>query len=366
MPDALEPLLDSLLYEGYALYPYTPGTAKNATPTPFGIVYPPAYAAECPGAHDHARLECLIEGWEGARLTATLHFLVATGTRHEATRRRVEISPLGVGESATGRFAGGRFTLRSEPRADGSALVRACVHNEARVEPGLGRAAALERALISVQIVVRATAGRFRSPLEAECRSVNTFPVLAAVDDRTVLGTTIVLPDHPQIAPESRGSLFDATEIEEALLLHVHALSDGEREEISRPDPAVREMIARAAAATPQDIMALHGRVTVRDPETVAPPAVPPGLADPTLGEEAVEVAGVRYARGDHVLIHPGPGADLHARLLDGRSATIERIFIELDGRVHLGVTVDGEPGQELLRETARYLFFFPEEVEVK
>ena len=33
----------SLLYEGYALYPYTPGV-KNATPTPFGIVYPPAYA----------------------------------------------------------------------------------------------------------------------------------------------------------------------------------------------------------------------------------------------------------------------------------------------------------------------------------
>ena len=42
--DALERLVDSLLYEGYALYPYTPGATKNATPTPFGIVYPPAYA----------------------------------------------------------------------------------------------------------------------------------------------------------------------------------------------------------------------------------------------------------------------------------------------------------------------------------
>ncbi len=52
-------LVDSLLYEGYALYPYTPGATKNATPTPFGIVYPPAYAAECPGAFDHARLECV-------------------------------------------------------------------------------------------------------------------------------------------------------------------------------------------------------------------------------------------------------------------------------------------------------------------
>ena len=53
-----------------------------------------------------------------------------------------------------------------------------------------------------------------------------------------MLGAAIVLPDHPQIAPESRGSLFDATEIEEALLLHVHALSDDERDEIAAPGPA--------------------------------------------------------------------------------------------------------------------------------
>ena len=39
-------LVESLLYEGYALYPYTPGATKNATPTPFGIVYPPAYARQ--------------------------------------------------------------------------------------------------------------------------------------------------------------------------------------------------------------------------------------------------------------------------------------------------------------------------------
>ena len=56
-------------------------------------------------------------------------------------------------------------------------------------------------------------------------------------------------PTIPQIAPESRGNLFDATEIEEALLLHVQALSDAERAAIAEQDPAVREMIARAAAA---------------------------------------------------------------------------------------------------------------------
>ncbi len=46
MEKPLETLVESLLYEGYALYPYTPTATKNATPTPFGIVYPPAYAEE--------------------------------------------------------------------------------------------------------------------------------------------------------------------------------------------------------------------------------------------------------------------------------------------------------------------------------
>ena len=98
------------------------------------------------------------------------------------------------------------------------------------------------------------------------CANVNTYPVLATEADDAVLGAAIVLPDHPQIAPESRGSLFDSTEIEEALLLHVLALSDGEREELAGADPAVKAMIERAVKATPQDIMALHGRVTVTDP----------------------------------------------------------------------------------------------------
>ena len=58
MHEAAESLADSLLYEGYALYPYTPAATKNATPTPFGIVYPPAYAERQPAAFDHVRIEC--------------------------------------------------------------------------------------------------------------------------------------------------------------------------------------------------------------------------------------------------------------------------------------------------------------------
>jgi hypothetical protein len=254
----LDELLETLLYEGYALYPYTPGTTKNATPTPFGIVYPPVYAAECDGAFDHARLECFALPGPDATLAATLRFLAPEGERNRGRPVRVEIGPLALGERHTVSFSGGRFTLRSdEPRSDGSAMVRACVHNANVVEAGLDRAQALAHALISTQILVTISDGRFVSPLELAGDSINIWPVLATPGDDTVLGTAIVLPDHPQISPRSFGTLFDNTEIEEALMLHVHTLSDDEREQAAA-DPAVAAMLARALAATPADIVSLH------------------------------------------------------------------------------------------------------------
>jgi hypothetical protein len=363
--DQVDRLIESLLFEGYALYPYTPGAIKNATPTPFGIVYPPAYAAECPGAFDHARLECAAEPEPEAALTATLRYLVMTGERNEAQERRLQLGPVSIGERASEEFEGGRWTVRSERQADGRARVRCCVHNRWEVSAGLSRRESLRRSLLSTQILVTLSSGRFLSPLDGAGQSVNTYPILVGDFDQSVLGTTIVLPDHPQLAPESRGNLFDATEIEEALLLHVQALSDQEREEIERADPAVREMVARAAAATPEDIMALHGRVTVRDPVTLEPPSPPEGLRDPTLGEPEATVDGVRFTRGGRVILRPGQDADLHARMLDGRLATVERIMVDVEGKVHLGVTIDDDPGQELLRETGRLLYFFAPEVEV-
>lgn len=365
MTDALDQLVDSLLYEGYALYPYTPNATKNATPTPFGIVYPPAYAAECAGAFDHARLECSAEPGPGATLAVTLRYLETTGDGHEAAERHVELGPIAVGERDTSKFDGGRLTVRSARGRDGRVLVRCCVHNVREAARGLSRAQALQRSMLSIQLLVRISSGRFLSPLEGDGGSVNTYPVLIGDADDTVLGTTIVLPDHPRLAPESRGGLFDSTEIEEALLLHVQVLSEQERAEIERADPAVREVVARAARATPEEILALHGRVELRDPVTIEPPAPPDGLPDPTAGEPEATVDGVRFVRGAHVTLRPGPDADLHARLLEGRAATVERILVDLDGKVHLGVTVDDDPGQELLRETGRYLYFFAPEVEV-
>jgi hypothetical protein len=262
MREELEELVSSLLYEGYALYPYTPEATKNATPTPFGIVYPPGYAAECAGAFDHARLECLAEPRPGATISVTLRYLSSSGERHHAQEQRVELGPAAIGDRISAEFDGGRLTLRSEMFDGERALVRCCVHNTVLAAAGLDRASALGSSLISTHIVVTLSSGHFVSPLETGRESVNLWPVLASADDDAILGAPIVLPDHPQIAPQSHGNLFDNTEIEEALVLHVHALTESERRQAAGEDPVVREMMQRALAVTPEEIIRLHSSLT--------------------------------------------------------------------------------------------------------
>jgi hypothetical protein len=81
-------------------------------------------------------------------------------------------------------------------------------------------------------------------------------------------------------------------------------------------------------------------------------------------GEERATVEGVTFERGSAVVLRPGTDRDPFDRMLDGRRATLERIYIDVDDRVYLAVTVDDDPGQELMRETGRYLFFFANEVQ--
>jgi hypothetical protein len=275
----LEELIEALLYEGYALYPYTPGATKNATPTPFGILYPPAYAESRPTTFDHLQMEMALACAPDATLQAEVRFLQAGAPDGDerGIERRVELSPTRVAElgpdgiGSEFAFDGltGRIGMNAEAMDGDLTRVRVCVHNTTplRAAAAAGRGRALQSSLISTHAIARAPGSTFHAATDhPELESVNTFPVLATPEDDTVLGATIVLPDHPQIAPESKGSLFDGTEIEEALLLHVHTLSEPEREAIAGGDPAVRAMVERAVATTPEEMLRLHGRLEMRDP----------------------------------------------------------------------------------------------------
>src|SRR5262245_31666769 len=65
----------------------------------------------------------------------------------------------------------------------------------------------------------------------ASCENVRTWPVLVGPEGsrEVVLSSPIILQDHPEIAPESAGDLFDATEIDEILTLRTMTLTEEEK-----------------------------------------------------------------------------------------------------------------------------------------
>ena len=66
----------------------------------------------------------------------------------------------------------------------------------------------------------------------------------------TLLASPIILEDHPRIAPESPGDLFDGGEIDQMLVLNILSLTDEEKAEMRDTDPRAREILERTEALT--------------------------------------------------------------------------------------------------------------------
>ncbi len=97
----------------------------------------------------------------------------------------------------------------------------------------------------------------------AGCRNTGLWPVLIGEpgDSDTILASPIILEDHPQVAPESSGDLFDATEIDEILSLRILALTDDEKAEMRAADGRARALLDRTEALTGEDLMRMHGTI---------------------------------------------------------------------------------------------------------
>jgi hypothetical protein len=81
---------------------------------------------------------------------------------------------------------------------------------------------------------------------------------------------------------------------------------------------------------------------------------------------ECLHVGSAEIRSGDRVRLQPRGRADILDLALAGRTATIEAIEQDYEGRVYLAVTVDDDPGKDLgaLRQPGHRFFFQPEEVE--
>ncbi|MEV7128294.1 hypothetical protein [Streptomyces sp. NPDC093260] len=318
-----------------------------------------------------------------------------------------------------------RTTLTAVRLADDLVRLRVRTENTGRsADPGAPREEALRRALVAAHTLVAGDGAEFVSLIDppgelarevGECRSEFTFPVLGGAplpqadgaspyggrepsDGSTgplLLSAPIILPDHPQISPESPGDLHDAGEIDEILTLRTMLLTDEEKAEARATDPRAAEIIDRVDSMPPEVFARLHGAIRSLSPAGPPPaPAGPPASGGPFASDgplapggasgtgrpawwqeggddglspttDTVLVDGVRVGGGSPVLLRPrGRGADAQDMFLAGRAARVAAVFHDVDGSTHLAVTLEDDPAAELHTWYGRFHYFRPDELE--
>ena len=77
-------------------------------------------------------------------------------------------------------------------------------------------------------------------------------------------------------------------------------------------------------------------------------------------------IDGIPLKCGSRVTLRPRPGGDIMDIALAGKAAVIESIEQDYEGKVHLGVVVDDDPGRDIgmMRQPGHRFFFTSEEVE--
>ena len=276
----------------------------------------------------------------------------------------------------------------------GALRLRVRVENHTDTAPLRTRDEALRHALIAVHALIGVPGGRFLSltdPPEwaaaeaAACANTGTWPVLAGPEDCSdlVLSSPVILYDHPEVAAESAGDLFDATEIDEILTLRTLALTDAEKRQARATDRRAADLMDRLDSMPPGMLERLHGAIRYLRATPDRSEAGPDPFADPILDRpqmpwwdpgsdssvspetDHVIVAGTRVARGSRVLMRPGSRrADAQDLFLAGRTATVEAVLHDVDGQVHVAVSPEHDPAAELQRSHGRFLYFAPDEIE--
>jgi hypothetical protein len=333
-----------------------------------------------------------------------------------------EVEPLPGGARLVRR----RASLVGEIRLCGDALsgpyggmrLRLLVENTSSWDQSpANRNDALRHALIAAHSLLSVSTGSFLSLLDPpqwaqpaidECVNERAWPVLVG-DPSTVLCSPIILYDYPTIADESAGNLFDGTEIDEILTLRTMTLTDDEKRAARATDPLAAELIDRVDHLPPELLDRLHGTVRYLKSATQSTahphptplstphpkpdhPPIPAGRMDvgsppgsgggyPHSGAEApwwdpgadasvspetdrVVVGGVSVGRGSRVRLRPNRRADAHDMFIDGRTAVVQAVLLDVDGDWHLAVTLEDDIGSELFAAHGRYRYFATDEVE--
>jgi hypothetical protein len=81
---------------------------------------------------------------------------------------------------------------------------------------------------------------------------------------------------------------------------------------------------------------------------------------------ECLHIEGAEVRAGGRVRLHPRGRSDILDIALAGKSAVVEAIEQDFEGRAYLAVIIEDDPGADLgmLRQPGHRFFFSPEEVE--
>lgn len=390
----LRALADALLYEGYVLYPYRASAPKNRSRFTLGSLLPRGWA-EARGGHEPFRLEsqCLVRASGPCEIEAKARFLqlvrrtqgVAPDLWEEATPREIDVGPLGLRELGAGgqkqRFSlaarrlveggvvreqaalEGEIELVVEAVGEGLYKLYARVVNLTPLGVEAPQAEASRRALASTHLVLGVQGGEFVSlqdpPLGLEaaaagCVNGSAWPVLVGrpgARDR-LLCSPVILYDYPALAPESPGDFFDATEIDEMLVLRILTLTDDEKRQMAATDERARVLLERIESLGPEGFLRLHGAQRGSGSHGAS------GGLSPGLAARAFEP-------GDRVVLRPRRRADALDLILTGRAATVVAVECDFEDQIHVAVTVDDDPGADLGAEgqLGHRFFFHPDEL---
>ena len=270
-------------------------------------------------------------------------------------------------------------------------------------EPDADRDLAMRSSLIGAHTILALSSGAFLSladppewarPAAAECTNEHTWPVLAGSSEqpRLVLSSPIILSDFPEIAPESPNQLFDGLENDEILTLRTMVLTDEEKREARATDPRAATLVDAVDSMPPEIFERLHGVIrSMSGPGATTPamdgvptfgqmPDEVPTYSDETGGKpwwdpaedssvdpdtDSVMIGGHQVAKGSRVLLRPSGRADAQDFFLVGKEALVEAVLNDVDGDVHLAVSLLDDPAAEFHAAHGRYRYFRPDEVEV-
>jgi hypothetical protein len=308
--DPIRAIADAVLYEGYILWPYRRSALKNQRRFTFGGVYPPVHTAAHPDDPAAMQAEVLVS--DRARVSVAVRVLqvvtravvnpvgvvvdelVAGDQRwqswEEAVEREIvlelpgaaaisipagtELEPLPNRAGALRRSwpaLSGSVTVAGAPAAPGYQRVRVRVENTTPFA-GASREEAVRLSFCSTHALLRASGGTFCSLTDPPdelagaaraCENVGVWPVLVGEPGSAdaMLASPIILEDHPRVAAESPGDLFDGGEIDGMLVLNILALTDEEKAHMAACDPRAREILERTEALSAEQRLALHGTV---------------------------------------------------------------------------------------------------------